>query len=123
MISFLPYIIAGVVAIGVLGTTYYKGREAGKEAIRAELQPLLTACEGRVSALGSQIEAQNAAVAALQAAGRAKQAAARQGVERARSVAQAAQTEAERLREEAKKKARTDCQAGEAVKAVREGLR
>src|SRR3990167_10926301 len=97
----IPSLIAGVVAACILGTTYYRGREAGKEVIRAELQPLLTACEGRVKALGSQIEVQNSAVAALEAAGKAKVARATQGMQAARSVAQKAQAEAARLREAA----------------------
>ena len=119
---FLPYIIAAVVAAGIFGTTYYNGREAGKEVIRAELQPLLTACEGRVKALGSQIEVQNSAVAALEAAGKAKVARATQGMQAARSVAQKAQAEAARLREAALAPLGGECPAGEAVKAIRQGL-
>ena len=118
----IPYLIAAVVAAGILGTTYYRGREAGKEVIRAELQPLLTTCEGRVKALGSQIETQNAAVAALEAAGKAKVARATQGMQAARSVAQTAQAEASRLREAALAPLGGDCPAGEAVKKVREGI-
>ena len=121
--QFLPYIIVAVVAAGVLGTTYYKGREAGKEVVRAELQPLLTACEGREKALGSQIEAQNRAVEAVRAAGAARQAAARQGVERAQKAAQSALSEAARLREAAKATPVGQCPAGEAVQKVREGLK
>ena len=123
MITFLPYIIAGVVALGVLGTTYYKGREAGKEAVTAELQPLLDACKGREKALGTQIEAQNAAVEALRAAGAAKQARAKAEVAKAAKSAQSAQNEAQRLREAAKTAPMGQCPAGEAVLKLREGLK
>src|SRR3990167_2153040 len=118
----IPSLIAAVVAAGILGTTYYRGREAGKEVIRAELQPLLTACEGREKALGAQIETQNAAVAALEAAGKAKVARATQGMQAARGVARTAQAEAARLREAALAPLGGECPAGEAVKKVREGI-
>lgn len=118
----LPYLLVAVVAVGILGTTYYRGREAGKEVIRAELQPLLTACEGRVSALGTQIEAQNAAVKAQKAVQDAKVAKATQGMQAARSVAHAAQAEAERLREAMLAPVGEGCPAAEAVRKIREGL-
>ena len=119
----LPYLAAALAIAGVLGATYYKGREAGKEVVRAELQPLLTACKGQVAALGDQIAAQNAAVEALRAAGAAKMARARAEYTKAAKSAQTAQNEAARLREAALAPVVSQCPAGEAVAEIRKGLK
>ena len=107
----------------MLGTTYWKGREAGKEVIRAELQPMLTACEGREKALGTQIEAQNKAVDALKAEGDARVARATKGLARATQEAQGARSEAERLRVLARTPSGAECPAGSAVGEIRRGLK
>ena len=121
---FLPYLIGAVLVAGVLGGTYYKGREAGKEVIRAEFQPLLTACEGREKGLQGQIDAQNRAVEALAAESRAKQEKATRLLQDASRAAVGAIREADRLRGLAKAgNAATDCPAGQAVQAIREGLK
>ena len=89
----------------------------------AEVQALVTACEGRVSALGKQIEAQNGAVRALEAAGKARQARAAQGIKEAQKRAQTAKSEAQRLREAALsplEPKELGCEA--AVAQVRKGL-
>ena len=89
-----------------------------------EAQALVTACEGRVSALGKQIEAQNGAVRALEAAGKARQARAMAGVREAEKRAKTAQNEAQRLREAALsplEPKELGCEA--AVANVREGLK
>lgn len=122
--SILPYLVAGIAILGVLGGTYYKGRLAGVEATEARLTPLLTACEGRVKALGDQIDAQNAAVEALQAAGKARVAKAEKGVKAAQEGAKAARSEAERLRVAASSKSSPSaCPAKDAVDEVRKGLK
>ena len=89
-----------------------------------EAQALVTACEGRVSALGKQIEAQNGAVRALEAAGKARQARAAQGIKEAEKRSKTAQNEAKRLREAALsplEPKELGCEA--AVAKVREGLK
>ena len=121
---FLPYLIGAVLVAGVLGTTYWKGREAGKEVIRAELTPLLTACEGREKGLQGQIDAQNRAVEALAAESKARQARAAKGLARATQEAGKYRTEAERWRALAGGQTKpSECAAGEAVREIRRGLK
>ena len=128
LLSAVPYLVGGILLYGAYqwvdnNWVTDAGIAEGRKRAEDELQPLLTACEGRVKALGSQIETQNAAVAALEAAGKAKVARATQGMQVARSVAQTAQAEAARLREAALAPLGSECPAGEAVLKIRQGLK
>ena len=124
----MPFILANwkLVLVGILllalGVQTWRLDRAKAEVV--EVQALVTACEGRVSALGKQIEAQNGAVKALEAAGKARQARAAQGIKDAEQRARTAQNEAQRLREAALsplEPKEMGCEA--AVARVREGLK
>ena len=120
-------ILYGLIALaiaGAFGGTYFSGRQAGKAAERADWKPKLEACEGREKGLQGQIDAQNRAVEALAAESKAKQERAAQGLKAALAAAKAGQSEAVRLRAAAATVGeRGACPAGEAVKAIREGLK
>ena len=84
----------GLVALGILGTLAgigYSIRKAGADAVRAELQPKLEACEGAV-------KAQNDALEALRKAGAEKQARAAQALAGATQKAKVWEDNATRLR-------------------------
>ena len=121
----MPFLLANwrlvIVATLLLALGIQTWRLDRAKAEVAEVQALVTACEGRVSALGKQIEAQNGAVRALEAAGKARQARARAEVERATKSAQIAQNEAARLREAILAPIEASCEA--AVSQVRKGLK
>ena len=119
-------ILYGLIALAIasaFGATYWKGREAGKEVIRAELQPQITACEGREKGLQGQIEVQNRAVASLKAEGDARVKRAQDGLKTAQDRSRAVQAESARLRDLAGKPSGGACPAAEAVKAIRDGLK
>src|SRR5690349_18907057 len=73
----MPLIAYGLIALAILGavgTGVYKVKQWGADEVRAELQPKLDACEGRIKALAeetAQKEAQSAQ-ALRKAEGRAK---------------------------------------------------
>ena len=120
----MPFLLANwklvIVVILLLALGIQTWRLDRAKAEVAEVQALVTACEGRVSALGLQIATQNAAVASLQAAGKARQARAMAGVKEAEGRAKTAQNEAQRLREAILAPV-GGCEA--AVDKVREGLK
>ena len=87
-------IIYAVLALGILGTLAgigYSIRKAGADAVRAELQPKMEACEGAV-------KAQNEALAALKAQADAKAARAAQALAGATQKAMVWEDNAARLR-------------------------
>lgn len=113
-------IIYAVLALAILGTLAgigYSIRKAGADAVRAELQPKLEACEGAV-------KAQNDALAALKAEADKKQAAASKALAKASKDAKTWEDNAARLRAVLTaprpdgKAAPTDCKAAWA--AIRE---
>ena len=124
----MPFLLANwklvivVILLLALGIQTWRLDRAKAEVL--EVQALVTACEGRVSALGRQIDAQNGAVKALEAAGKARQARAMAGVKEAEKRARTAQNEAQRLREAALsplEPKEMGCEA--AVEQVRIGLK
>lgn len=120
----MPFLLANwklvVVAALLLALGIQSWRLDRAKAEVKEVEALVTACEGRVSALGRQIEAQNGAVRALEAAGKARQARAMAGVKEAEKRAKTAQNEAQRLREAILAPVDNSCEA--AVGQVRKGL-
>jgi hypothetical protein len=123
----MPFLLANwkLVFVGILllalGVQTWRLDRAKAEV--AEVQALVTACEGRVTALGKQIEAQNGAVRALESAGKARQARAAQGIKEAEKRARTAQNEAQRLREAIFTPPVSECPAAEAVQKIRSGLK
>ena len=115
-LTLLPYLLGFLAVSAVLGTAAYNIRKAGADAVRAELQPKLEACEGAV-------KAQNDALAALKAAADAKAKAASQALAKAEAKARVWDDQAKRLRAiltqpRASGPAPTTCDA--AWKAIRE---
>ena len=110
----------GLLALGILGTLAgigYSIRKAGADAVRAELEPKIAACQ-------TAVEAQNQAIAATKAEGDRRIAAAAKGAAQARRDAQGAISEAERLRTITRTPAPAgSCPAGSAVAEVRKGFR
>ena len=127
----MPFLLANwklvIVAVLLLALGIQTWRLDRAKAEVIEVQALVTACEGRVSALGKQIEAQNGAVRALEAAGKARQAMAAREVEKAQKRASEAKSEASRLRGMVGLKGgsgnapESSCEA--AVSQVRKGLK
>lgn len=70
----LAYGLIALGILGMLGGIGYKIREAGADSVRAELQPKLTACEGKIQALADETAQKQAqsAEALRKAEGRAK---------------------------------------------------
>ena len=90
-LTLLPYLLGFLAVSAVLGTAAYNIRKAGADAVRAELQPKLEACEGTV-------KAQNDALAALKAEADAKAAKAAQALAKASQKAKVWEDNASRLR-------------------------
>lgn len=119
----LAYGIVGLAIIATLAGVAWKIRQAGYAAAVEDYRPKLEACAKRADALEGALATQERAVQALKAEGDARVAKAAEGLRRAVTEAQGARSEAARLRALAGTlREPTACPAGEAVKAIREGL-
>ncbi len=58
--SLLGILIAGVLLVGSVAGFVAMERKAGADAVRAELQPKLAACEGQITALAEETAAKQA---------------------------------------------------------------
>lgn len=93
----IAYLVAGIAALVLIADLVAGERKAGGDAVRAELQPKLTACEGQVATMGGQIKEQNAAVDALRSAGIRKEQEAAQALAKAEVKGKVWQDNAARL--------------------------
>ena len=95
-------LLYGLVAIAVLGSVaglVHMERKAGGDAVRAELQPKLTACQSLTATMGGQIKEQNAAVESLRSEGIRKEAIAAQALAKAEAKGKVWDADAKRLRD------------------------
>lgn len=108
--TLIVYALVALAVVGTLSGIAWKIRESGKDAVRAELQPQIDACQAAIAA-------QNAAVEALRAEAAKRQAAASKALAGATQKARTWEDNAARLRavltapRPAGEAAPTDCKA------------
>ena len=94
----LLYGFMALAILGALGGIGYSIRKAGADAVRAELEPKLKACETLTAGLSAQVKAQNEAVEALRADAARRADKARRALASAETVSRGLESEAAHLK-------------------------